>query len=176
MHTADPRVQRTQTALAQAMIALTLERGYDLITIRDLAERAGIGYATFFRHYPSKEALLDDVLAVFVRELLAQLPGPAASPAERGAVIFRYLEAHEALARVLLASQGLGALVQRLSALSAGYLSQAAPRPGSAVPPEVAANHAVVASLGLIQWWLDHGRPYPPERMGEIYAELVLPP
>ncbi len=46
----DPRVQRTQTALAKAMIALTLERGYAAITIRDLAERAGIGYATFFRH------------------------------------------------------------------------------------------------------------------------------
>lgn len=175
----DPRVQRTQTALAKAMIALTLERGYAAITIRDLAERAGIGYATFFRHYPDKAALLDEVLAVFVSELLALLAagGTAASPAERGTLIFRYIEAHEPLARVLLASQDLAGLTRRLATLSAAHLPAAAPTAsGLPIPAEIAAQHLVVASIGLIQWWLDHGRPYPAERMGEIYAALVIEP
>ena len=174
----DPRIQRTQTALTKAMIALTLERGYAAITIRDLAERAGIGYATFFRHYPDKAALLDDVLAEFVAELLALLAadGAAASPAERGVLIFRYIEAHEPLARVLLASQDLAALTRRLTALSAAHLPGASLAGSAQIPPEIAAHHLVVASIGLIQWWLDHHRPYPAERMGEVFAALVIAP
>jgi AcrR family transcriptional regulator len=50
MDTHDRRVKRTQSALAKALIALTLEKGYDAVTIRDITERADIGYATFFRH------------------------------------------------------------------------------------------------------------------------------
>lgn len=36
----DRRVKRTQKALARALIALTLEKGYEAITIRDITDRA----------------------------------------------------------------------------------------------------------------------------------------
>jgi AcrR family transcriptional regulator len=39
----DRRIRRTQHLLAQALIALTLEKGYEAVTIRDLTERADIG-------------------------------------------------------------------------------------------------------------------------------------
>jgi AcrR family transcriptional regulator len=44
--------------LAQAAFDLFNERGYEQTTIDDIAERAGLGRATFFRHYRSK----DDVI------------------------------------------------------------------------------------------------------------------
>src|SRR5690606_12454565 len=58
----DARVRRTRRRLQDALVALVLERGYEAVTIRDVAERADVGYATFFRHYASKEALLLDLL------------------------------------------------------------------------------------------------------------------
>jgi AcrR family transcriptional regulator len=176
MEQTDPRIRRTQTALAKALLALTLEKGYEAVTIRDLAERAGIGYATFFRHYPHKAALLHDVLDVFVEELLAVLQDRAGQPGQ-SAFIFSYIQEHQALARVLLASQGPSALVERLQATSVAHvLAQSRPRAGSPVPPEIAAHHLVTASIALIQWWLDHDLPYPPEQMGAIYDALVVQP
>lgn len=175
----DRRVQRTEEALARAVIALTLERGYAAVTIRDIAERAGIGYATFFRHFPDKEALLLNVLEVFVAELVALLQrrAPAGEPAGSGVVIFEYIQAHQELCRVLLNSQGSASLVRHLHAASVAHtLRQFQPRPGSPVPPEVAASHLVSASIALIQWWLEHDTPYPPERMGAIYDALVIAP
>src|SRR3984885_3173533 len=44
--------------LARAAFDLFNERGYEQTTIDDIAERAGLGRATFFRHYRSK----DDVI------------------------------------------------------------------------------------------------------------------
>ncbi len=58
MESQDRRIKRTQQLLAKALIALTLEKGYEVVTIRDITEWADVGYATFFRHYYSKDALL----------------------------------------------------------------------------------------------------------------------
>src|SRR5690348_11622022 len=92
----DRRVKRTQRLLAQALIALTLERGYDTVTIRDITQRADIGYATFFRHYHDKDALLADVLQVVLEELLDRLQpqhtnDSKTNPAEVGTLIFAYI-------------------------------------------------------------------------------------
>jgi AcrR family transcriptional regulator len=44
--------------LAQAAFELFDERGYEQTTVDDIAERAGLSRATFFRHYPSKEDVI----------------------------------------------------------------------------------------------------------------------
>ena len=44
--------------LARAAFELFDERGYEQTTVDDIAERAGLGRATFFRHYPSKEDVI----------------------------------------------------------------------------------------------------------------------
>ena len=44
--------------LVEAAFALFDERGYDATTVDDIAERAGTGRTTFFRHFGSKEAVI----------------------------------------------------------------------------------------------------------------------
>jgi AcrR family transcriptional regulator len=44
--------------LAQAAFDLFNERGYEQTTVDDITERAGLGRATFFRHYRSKEDVI----------------------------------------------------------------------------------------------------------------------
>src|ERR1700677_3987908 len=44
--------------LPQAAFDLFNERGYEQTTVDDIAERAGLGRATFFRHYRSKEDVI----------------------------------------------------------------------------------------------------------------------
>lgn len=172
----DRRVQRTQTLLAQALIDLTLERGYEEVTIRDITERAEVGYATFFRHYHDKDALLAEVLDVVLAEI-ADLLSPESLAADSqavGVIVFRYVQAHTELVRVLLGSR---LVLQRLIAVvTARIAADHAPRPDSVVPLAVAAHHYVSATIALIGWWLDAGQPYPPEQMGRIYHELIAMP
>jgi AcrR family transcriptional regulator len=44
--------------LAQAAFDLFDERGYEQTTVDDIADRAGLGRTTFFRHYRSKEDVI----------------------------------------------------------------------------------------------------------------------
>ena len=181
MQTQDRRVKRTQNLLAKALIALTLEKGYEAVTIRDITQRADVAYTTFFRHYHDKDALLQDVLEVVLEDLVALLQPhmrtPADDPAEVGTLLFRYVSDHSEVSRVLLSTRGSRALIQQMVAKgSQRVLSEHQSRSGSTVPPEVAANHLVASSIALIQWWLEHDMPYSPEQMGVMYRDLIYQP
>lgn len=45
----------------QAAVGLFIDKGYEETTIDEVAEAADIGRATFFNHYPSKEAILHEL-------------------------------------------------------------------------------------------------------------------
>ncbi|MYS39804.1 TetR family transcriptional regulator, partial [Streptomyces sp. SID5998] len=51
---------QTRQAIADAALALFLDRGYDHVSIRDIAEAADVSTATIFKHFPGKEALVFD--------------------------------------------------------------------------------------------------------------------
>jgi AcrR family transcriptional regulator len=179
MDTQDRRVKRTQKLLAKALIALTLERNYDAITIRDITDRADIGYATFFRHYHDKDELLKDVLEVALDELtdLLQRPMDATNHEETGTFIFRYVKEHSELIHVLLSSHRSSELVKHIIETGTqSVFTQNACLAEGVVPQEIAAYHLVTATMSLIQWWIEHQMMYSPERMGAIYAKLIAEP
>ncbi|HTK07936.1 MAG TPA: TetR/AcrR family transcriptional regulator [Ktedonobacteraceae bacterium] len=176
MQTQDRRIRRTQQLLARALIALTLEKGYEAVTIRDITEHADVGYTTFFRHYRDKDELLKDVLDVVLEELIDLLSSPAAStnPTTIGTFLFRYVQEHSEVVRVLLGSLSLRQhLIEQTTQTT---MSEHTALPGSVVPLEVAAQHIVSSTIALIEWWLRHQMPYAPERMGQIYEELISRP
>jgi AcrR family transcriptional regulator len=173
----DRRINRTRRALTNALISLTLEKNYDLVTVRDLAERADIGYATFFRHFSDKDALLADVLEGTLTELL-ELIQPVTNDFERTAtLVFKYIAQHSEVIRVLLRTRNVSPLMPRIFSVgSQSILEHNTPDPQSQIPPEIAAHHMIASFVELIEWWLEHDMPYPPERMGVIVSSLIMLP
>lgn len=175
----DARVVKTRQRLAAALVTLTLERGYDTVTVRELTARAGVGYATFFRHFASKEALLEHLLTDTLDDLMVLLtPRLATSDLARiGTLVFGHARDHADRYRVLLRTGEITGLLERCTQLSTDTLSATfIPKPGSVVPFEVAARHLVHSFTGLVAWYLDTGLPYSPERIGEILEALILEP
>ncbi|HTN99906.1 MAG TPA: TetR/AcrR family transcriptional regulator [Microthrixaceae bacterium] len=58
----DPRVQRSRTRLLDAAEELMVESGVRSVTVDAVAERSGVAKSTLYRHWPSIEGLLLDVL------------------------------------------------------------------------------------------------------------------
>jgi AcrR family transcriptional regulator len=54
----DRKREATRKALEEAAWALFQERGFAQTTIEDITERVDVAARTFFRHFPSKEAVL----------------------------------------------------------------------------------------------------------------------
>jgi AcrR family transcriptional regulator len=170
----DRRVRRTHRLLVEALIALALEKDYDSITIREITARADLAYSTFFRHYPDKDALVRAILEKVIAEMrdLVALPMDQA-----GVLIFERVRDNEALYRVLLNSMRVASIGTYVHDLVMREILRSPVIPTqSPVPREVAANHVMLAIMGLIEWWLTHNMPYTPERMGIVYSELIIKP
>ena len=65
--------------LREAALELFVEQGYDATSVDQIAERAGVGRSTFFRTFPTKEAVIfpdhEEVLARIEARLDAAAPG-----------------------------------------------------------------------------------------------------
>jgi AcrR family transcriptional regulator len=175
----DRRVKRTNKLLQEALIALTLEKGFDAVTIREITERADVGYATFFRHYPDKEALLAAVIQSMrddFQELLAP-PTMVSDPETTARLVFEYVKQNSNLCRVLFDSSDTMSLIRPVQAVGLQEVDSIfANTQGARVPVEIAINHLMSSLVMLLRWWLDNNLPYSPERMGQIAAELIIRP
>jgi AcrR family transcriptional regulator len=173
----DKRINQTRRALTSALIGLTLEKGYDALTVRDISERANIGYATFFRHFPDKDALLSDVLEGTLSEFLELIRPVMNDPERTVRLVFEHVRQNSDPVRVLLRTRNVSPLLPRIFAFSSqAMLETLTPNPKSLIPPEIAAHHMIVSILELLEWWIEHEMPYPPERMGKIVNALIMQP
>ena len=73
----DLRILRTRALLHTTLIDLIIEKGFDAVTVRDIAGRAMINRATFYRHFEDKYALVSDIFEETVERVLSQVGPPA---------------------------------------------------------------------------------------------------
>ncbi|MGW0709430.1 TetR/AcrR family transcriptional regulator [Streptomyces sp. NPDC002643] len=73
---ADPRALRSRAAALAAATELLVEGGPERVTHAAVAERAGIGRATVYRHWPDVQSLLLDTLTTEASPLLMLGDGP----------------------------------------------------------------------------------------------------
>lgn len=52
------RAQKSREKILQAALGLFVERGFDVVSLKDIAKAAQVSTATLFHHYPQKEDLL----------------------------------------------------------------------------------------------------------------------
>lgn len=177
MNTNDRRVGRTRRLLADALISLILEKGYDAITVQDITDRADVGRATFYRHYRDKDELLTAKLEKVIDELDALTREPSLQDAE-GYLIFKHAEENSSLYHILLISHAATRVRRRIEqTIAANMLKTCQPLHSaktSIIPPEIAANHMAGSLLLLIEWWLECDIPYPAHQMAKIYDRLII--
>jgi AcrR family transcriptional regulator len=173
----DARAVRTREALRQSLLELLRSRPLEQITIRDIAAAAGVGYTTFFRHHPTKEALLDDVAAKQIRRLI-ELTLPAAEAGDTRAVslaLSSYVHKHRALWKVLLTGGAAGILREQFLRQSR-MLAPSRTSPRDWIPADVGVVLMVSGTIELLTWWLSRRQPMSVVRFAELHDRLVVTP
>lgn len=59
----DPRVAKTHSDVLASARSLLLERGWEYVTVANVAERSGYARSTLYRHWPNRLDLLADVVS-----------------------------------------------------------------------------------------------------------------
>ncbi len=179
----DRRVQRTHRLLREALITLSLSKGYDDVTIQDITDFANLGRATFYLHFRDKDDLLLTTLQEIVDDLLRRVEPTLENLFRSGdisalVILFHHAEEHADLYRIILHGRGASSVERRLRAYATDNARRAlesvlADRPRR-VPLEITANHFGRSLLGMVEWWLEQRIPYPAEYMARVFFELSV--
>jgi AcrR family transcriptional regulator len=68
----DPRIVRSRQMLMEALANLLTCKEFDEISVQEIADKATLNRATFYLHYPDKNALLQEMTAARFRDLIAR--------------------------------------------------------------------------------------------------------
>jgi AcrR family transcriptional regulator len=112
--TEDLRIRRTHKFLQAAMIELITEKGFDAITVGDIAERAMINRATFYRHYQDKYDLVAKIFEETANHLVENMrpfhkdtrQSATENPPEIWIQLFEHVAEHARLYRAMLGRNG----------------------------------------------------------------------
>ena len=151
----DARAVRSSEALQAALLVLVERKPLEQITIREIAAEAGVHYATFFRHHPTKEALLDQVAAQQIDRLVA-LTVPVLDSVDSYAAVValcRYVDEHRTLWAALLRGGAAAAMREELLRISRKIAAERAPAE-SWLPVELGVNCSVSLIFEVLAWWL----------------------
>ena len=173
----DARIVRSREALRAALLGLVEGHPLDAITIRDITDAAGVGYATFYRHFPTKAALLDDVAAAQIRRLIG-----LSMPSQGGVIdsyasclaIVRYVDQHRKLWRALLTGGAVATIREEIIQISR-EVAQDYRRPDSSIPDDLAFRFVASAMVETLAWWLEQGN-QSVERGASLLNRLVISP
>jgi len=185
----DKRTLRTRQALKNALLELMVEIGYEKTTVQRILERAGVGRATFYVHYRSKEDLLRRSLDGLGKDLTEECkPARLARVQEghRGSVplaftlaFFRHVDSHRRLYRAVVGHES-GLIVERqmrrlLAELVKPEVVFKDARRRNSVEAEMAVQYVVGALMSVAIWWLDRDIKLSPEEMDHAFRNMVLP-
>jgi AcrR family transcriptional regulator len=178
----DRRTARTQRSLSGALVSLVTEKRFDDITIQEVIDRADVGRSTFYSHFRDKEDLFQQDWERFLEGLAQHIDWDKAGQAGfvPVAYLFKHLQEFQTFYKSLVRSQKADAIfksgVSYLSERIESALSERLKRkPLPSTPIPILSNYLSSELFSLLKWWLDRGMPYPPERMDEIFHELVGP-
>lgn len=151
----DARARKSAEALRNALMELLEKSSFDQITIRDICRKAGIHYATFFRHYPTKEALLASIakeeiahlnrLTLAIRETTDYEGGFRA--------LCSYVDKHRELFSTLL-NGGAGAAMREEWVRQSHDVAQREDPINSWLPSELGTVCAATLIAETVAWWV----------------------
>lgn len=167
----DARAIRSGHALRQALLSLLQQKPFDQITIRDICAEAGVHYATFFRHHPTKEALLDDIAKDQIEQLNElTLAIRAAENYEAGfRALCVYVDEHRALWSTLLNGGAGSAMREEWLRQSRKVAAKEAPV-NSWLPPDLGTIAAASLIAETLAWWV--GQPAKTYSVNEVATIL----
>ena len=168
----DARALRSGLALRDAMLALLERKAFDQITVRDICAEAGVHYATFFRHHPTKESLLD----LIARDQIAKLSDLAM--AVRGADDYQagframcaYVDEHRDLWSTLL-NGGAGAAMREEWVRQARQVAEHEASATDWLPKDLGTICSSTIIAETVAWWV--GKPRGKISVDEIAAILT---
>ncbi|AGK53212.1 TetR/AcrR family transcriptional regulator [Bacillus sp. 1NLA3E] len=177
MSKVDRRIAKSQEAIKKAVIELMTEKNFDDITIQDISDKANVSRGTIYLHYVDKFDLLDKLIEEHINEL-REMCESASELDYKDANLpwFEYLESNYLFFSAMLASKGAPYFrSQFVEFLIEEFKDEVNTSEGKnhGLNEVVILQFIVTSYVGIVEWWIKNGMPYPPNIMSEQVGILL---
>ncbi len=177
----DLRVLKTHKLIRSSFLNLIDEKGFECITINDIAKKAQINRSTFYLHYCDKYDLLDRT----VDETLGKLLGLVASEAHiRGRnldidsftqniqAILKLIAEDALFYKTIFGENGMSGIRKKMMDILKQKLAQSF-REETLIPKELFLELITSLYMGAIDWWLSQEMAYSPSYMAQQLVKTL---
>jgi AcrR family transcriptional regulator len=175
----DRRIQKTRQSIMNTFIDLLAEKGFDKITINDIAERANINRGTVYLHYVDKFDLLDKCIETYVEMLLHHCANNTDKKLNASAFqsVFEYLENNFTIYKLLLSNEGSGFFRSRLYAIIAQTVTEVIgiKTDNKAFSNNVTTHFLTSGFIGVLEWWINNSMPCSVQEITDQLMFLLEP-
>src|SRR5258705_8586127 len=178
----DLRVRRTRKAIQEALIELTVEKGFGAVTVQAIVDRAKINRSTFYRHYLDKDDLLskymDEVTGVTFKDDVMDESSHRCTGIPSGLVkLLNHIQNFSAFYRIMLSANGHPLVSDRLRRKIENrfrvLLAQAGRGQDSKTPLlDMRLRYISAAGIGAILWWVENDLPCSTEELAVWIGQL----
>jgi AcrR family transcriptional regulator len=179
----DLRVRRTEKLLREALIELIEERSFGALTVGEIAQRAMISRAAFYRNYHDKYDLVEQIWAEAMKALFNAVSDKGTEhPPRIWVKFFEHIAEYERLYRALLGRKGSPWFVMKMRASLIELINEfersspwqrASDRPIYPASDEFVPDLVATMLVEAVTWWLEQGRPYTTQEIATRCALLA---
>ncbi|KLU61105.1 DNA-binding transcriptional regulator EnvR [Peptococcaceae bacterium CEB3] len=183
----DLRVRRTRKLLQEAMIELTIEKGFAGTTVRDITERAMVNRSTFYRHFSDKYDLMDQFMHETYQLIGDQeesfQPGNECHTEYKAPVglvsLLKHVQTYSSFYRVMLGEKGDPSFTQKVLKYIERRFRHLLPNMGlpnkpTTLPVDLLVSYVSHAGVGAIVWWIENAQPCSPEQLASWLSRLSM--
>ncbi|WP_430609877.1 TetR/AcrR family transcriptional regulator [Enterococcus sp. DIV0876] len=187
MKKTDLRVQRTNKLIVEAFIHLVEKKGYEQVTVQDIADEAMINRATFYAHYKDKQDLyerifdlaLDSFTEILSLEDLVQGNRIKLKKVEVTMTnIFKHIHENRQFYLTILDGAAIEIIRRKLGVLLTVrydkiFSSLRITESDIEVPLDFIIEYITSIFVGTLHWWLTAETTMAPNQLAKLVIKLV---
>lgn len=184
----DRRILKTRRDIRKACIELIEEKGFEAMTVLDIAERANINRGTFYLHYVDKFDLLDKyedelfekIQAVIDRNIvnMETIEQLLISRYPTLVQLFECLYTEQELLQVVLNTKGIFSIQERIKAFFVEFINEKVlsklPTVTLHYPLEFFGLYIASMYIAILQYWLQQNMKQTPEQLAKMMMDLIF--
>lgn len=174
----DPRAARSRERLQHAMLTLAADKPLGEISVMEIVAEAGVGYATFFRHFPDKQTLWDAATESLIHEINIRVAPLMTADGHRTAAaeICRHVAENRDAYRAIFAGGAADNTREVMLRDTLAVAEGAKPLETIGLPPTLGSHFAVSAIFAILSWWLGEHGDLPADEIAAHIDRLVFAP
>lgn len=178
MRQRDARGLKTMRALHDALVDLIQDRPLERLTVDSIVLRAGVSRATFYRHYSTKEQLVDEIGSDEIDRLLdIALPRFSRTDTLAGSLaVAHYVSENRRLWSVLLTGGAEGVMRRRFAHLAQIRGALLDDGDVADLPLDLCAAWGMAGTVEILAWWLRQEDPVPLMQLAQYLERLTVRP